>query len=165
MIGIKQQVGTFAAELKKADRDAYIQWVTLTYEVLDNADPALFYIETGKLDMEYVKHRIIDITDAEEIELCPDYSMEVVNPKVYLEKVDLDVPVYNEKGKEPIIVPLVLSEYCINFTDYRDGIGAYLKTEFVDNSKTITGWVDSGNEQKVHNLKKLLVKFSAKILD
>ena len=71
----------------------------------------------------------------------------------------------DEEGKEPVIVPLVLSEFCINFTDYRDRIGGYLKTEFTRNSKAVTGWVDLGNEQKVISLKRLLVKFDAKIID
>lgn len=69
-----------------------------------------------------------------------------------LEKMDARVPVYHsEKGKESVIVSFVLSEYCINFTDYRDGIGGYPQTEF-DNGRagkvTITGGVDSGARKR-----------------
>lgn len=160
---IEQQVDVFEIELKRADSDAYLQWVTLTYTIPDR-HPALFYIDTGKIDIEFVKHKLLNMTEAEEIELytSPDYVMEVVNPKVYLEK--LNVPVYldEKEGKQLVMVPFVLTEYCINFTDYRDGIGGYLKTEFIDGCKKITGWVDYGSEWKVNNLKRLLAEFGAK---
>ena len=60
--------------------------VTLTYEISKGADSALFYIE-------FVKRKLMDIAEAKEIQLYSNYSIEVVNLKVYLEKVDVDVTI------------------------------------------------------------------------